>query len=139
MSRPPGSEALDLDDLCRAYDQLRDQGAPVFQWAVADQAGCSIGGLRKFLARHELTWAAFRAYAHSWAVNGHRPCHHCGEDEDMKAIVVPLDYQLSEALLRAANRSERHPRIEARRLLREALELRGDLPHRPRPVDVDAA
>jgi hypothetical protein len=44
-----------------------------------------------------------------------------------RAIQVPLDPATLEALRRLATREERHPRIQAARLLRDALRAQGEL------------
>jgi hypothetical protein len=53
------------------------------------------------------------------------------ESPGPRRISVPLDGFTVEALLRRARREDRDPRVEAARLLKEALIMNGDLEKRP--------
>jgi hypothetical protein len=126
MSRPRGSEVIDMDDVRAAISAVRARtgAGRTTQVAVATELGMSESGLRSWAQRRGLDWRALQTSADKLAVS----CRSCpvptGEDRDMRSLLVPLTPELAEQLRALADAERRHPRHEATVLIEEAIRRR---------------
>lgn len=137
MARPTGSEAITLDDLREAASGVRRRiglDATLTARALATEAGISESGLRSWHGRRGLTWSALRDSLDYSAVNSGSDPGLAADDADMRALWVPIDPEIAEALRELARAEHRHPRDQAAVILAEAIRRRQPKAPRLAPV-----